>query len=184
MKTTKDWTIYCEKTFNNLRANAHNWGKSKEWDRAITRDFYLGVFDSGNPNFSGLISESALNNKLNKKKTTNDHCYSPQQVGRQVMDQQDIFLENYTKFKNLFFYCTRQIVVTQKENDELSYLTQNDENGFRLLCPTHLKYKQLGIKLYQRPEGKVRWNSAMPVDCNIIEVLPEHTEYEKKFLVV
>ena len=95
-------------------SRAHNWGKSKEWDRAITRDFYLGVFDSGNPNFSGLISENALNNKLNKKKTTNDHCYSPQQVGRQVMDQQDIFLENYTKFKNLFFYCTRQIVVTQK----------------------------------------------------------------------
>ncbi len=49
----KDWTIYCEKTFNNLRANAHKWGQSKEWDRAITRDFYLGVFDSGNPNFSG-----------------------------------------------------------------------------------------------------------------------------------
>ena len=95
----KDWTIYCEKTFNNLRANAHNWGKSKEWDRQSPVTFTSVCLILRNPNFSGLISENALNNKLNKKKTTNDHCYSPQQVGRQVMDQQDIFLENYTKFK-------------------------------------------------------------------------------------
>ena len=63
---TKDWTIYCEKTFNNLNANSHKWGVSSDWDRAITRDFYLGVFDSGNPNPSGQISENAYLNKLKK----------------------------------------------------------------------------------------------------------------------
>jgi hypothetical protein len=46
----KDWTIYCKKTFRNLQFNAEDWGTNPEWDRAITRDFYLGVFDCGNPN--------------------------------------------------------------------------------------------------------------------------------------
>ena len=82
----KDWKVYAEKTFNNLKANSHKWRSSPNWDRAITRDYYIGVFDCGNPNPTGLISENAFNNKLNKIKTVPDHCLSPQFIGRMIMD--------------------------------------------------------------------------------------------------
>ena len=65
----KDWKVYAEKTFNNLKANSHKWRSSPNWDRAITRDYYIGVFDCGNPNPTGMISENAFHNKLNKIKT-------------------------------------------------------------------------------------------------------------------
>ena len=183
-KQQKDWNVYCEKTFNNLRSNAHNWNKTDEWCRAITRDFYLGVFDSGNPNASGLISESAFVNKINGVKTVHDHCYSPQFIGRMVMDNQDMYLNDLETFRKIFFYSCRTIIVTQKENEELSYLTTNDDEGFRVFAPTHLKYKHLGIDLYQRPKGRTQWKYAQPVESNILQVLPEHKLYEKQFLVV
>ena len=62
----KDWKVYAEKTFNNLKANSHKWRSSPNWNRAITRDYYIGVFDCGNPNPTGLISENAFHNKINK----------------------------------------------------------------------------------------------------------------------
>ena len=46
---------YCETTFNCLKANVHNWGKP-EYSRPISRIYYSGVFDCGNPNPTGLIS--------------------------------------------------------------------------------------------------------------------------------
>ncbi len=179
----KDWTIYCEKTYNNLRANRHNWGRSSEWDRAITRDFYLGVFDCGNPNPSGLISENAYVNKMNKGKTTHDHCLSPQFIGRMIMDNQDIYLDDYEKFKEIFWSACRTIIVTQKENESLSFLTTNDQDGYRILVSTDKKYQHLGIKLYEREEGRIHWKYARPIHNNIIEVPQELLEYEKNYLV-
>lgn len=182
-KFSKDWTIYCEKTYRNLQANAISWGTSAEWDRAITRDFYLGVFDSGNPNPTGYISEEALNNKLSGKKTVQDHCYSPQFIGRMVMDNQEIYLSHYEKFKSVFWYACSTILVTQKENENLSDLTINDENGYRVLVPTDKKYNHLGINLYKRFPGKTRWKYSIPEDTNILDVPEELLQYEKQYLV-
>ena len=121
----KDWKYYCETTYNALKANVHNWGKP-EFARPITRIYYIGVFDCGNPNPSGLISESALDNKENKKKVVLDHCLSPQFIGRMILDNPDTYLSDFNRFKNVFWYSTRTIVVTQKENESLSELTEND----------------------------------------------------------
>ena len=114
----KDWKVYAEKTFNNLKANSHKWRSSPNWDRAITRDYYIGVFDCGNPNPTGLISENAFHNKLNKTKTVQDHCLSPQFVGRMIMDNQDKYLSDYETFEKVFWYSCRTIIVTQRENED------------------------------------------------------------------
>lgn len=179
----RNWQIFCEKTYNNMRANAHKWNESDEWNIALARDFYLGVFDSGNPNASGLISEDAYVNKMNKGKTTHDHCLSPQFVGRMILDNQNTYLNDYEKFKTAFWYSCRTIIVTAKENEKLSFLTKNDDDGYKVLVPTHLKYQHLGITLYKREKGKREWKYAQPTHNNVIEVPEELLEYEKRFLV-
>lgn len=179
----KNWKIYCQKTFNNLKANQHEWETSPEWKRAISRDFYLGVFDSGNPNPTGFISEEAYVNKINKKKTVFDHCYSPQFIGRMIMDNRNIYLSDYHKFEQVFWYSCSTIIVVQKENENLSNLTINGDDGYKVLVPTHLKYKELGIKLFKRPEKKNKWIDAQPVETNILNVPQELLEYEKQYLV-
>lgn len=179
----KDWKVNCEKTFNNLNANSHKWGVSHEWNRAITRDFYLGVFDSGTPNPSGLISEDAYVHKMNNGKVTMDHCFSPQFIGRMVMDNREIYLNDYDKFKDIFWHSCKTIIVTPQENIKLSRLTSHTDDGYKVLVPTHMKYKHLNIKLYQRPNGKTAWKYSQPIGSNILEVIPELVEYEKNYLV-
>ena len=184
MKTTKDWQITCKKAFRNLNANDCDWDTCAQWKREITRDFYLAVFDSGNPNPTGLISENAYVSKMNKGKTTHDHYLCPQFIGRMVMDHRDIYLTDYDKFKEVFWYACGTIVVVQKENDDLSALTTNDENGFRILVPTDKKYSHLGIKLYKREGGRIHWKYSRPVgDDHIIDVPEELLEYEMRYLV-
>ena len=57
-RRTNRWEEYCETTYNSLRANVHNWGRP-EFFRPLTRIYYMGVFDCGNPNHTRLISETA-----------------------------------------------------------------------------------------------------------------------------
>ncbi len=179
----RNWQIFCEKTYNNMRANVHKWNESPEWNIALARDFYLGVFDSGNPNPTGLISENAYVNKMNKGKTTHDHCLSPQFVGRMILDNQDTYLNDYEKFKSAFWYSCRTIIVTSKENESLSFLTQNNDDGYKVLVATNMKYNHLDIKLYERESGKKEWKYARPINNNVLDVPEELLEYEKRFLV-
>lgn len=179
----KDWKSYCETTFNSLRSNIHNWGKFKpQYSRPITRIYYYGVFDCGIPNPTGLISESAYQNKLNGEKTVHDHCLSPQFIGRMILDNPEKYLTDYEVFEKLFWKSCSTIVVTAEENIQLSALTENDGDEYTVKVPTNLKYKHLGINLYKRPEGAVRWKNAVPIETNIIETPEELLEYEKLFL--
>lgn len=180
-RNKKDWEVYCEKTFNNLRANAQNWGSCSNWNRALTRDFYLGVFDAGTPNKTGLISEDALFNHVTGKKNQNtlDHCLSPQFVARMILDNPDKYLTDYELFRSIFFECCKTIIVTKGENKNLSLLTENNQGSISVEVPTHLKYKHLGINLYKSVNGK--WNDCVEVD-NIISVPESITEYEKDFV--
>lgn len=179
----KDWKITCKKAFRNLNANACDWNTCDQWKREISRDFYLAVFDSGNPNPSGYISENAYVNKMNKQKTVHDHCFSPQFIGRMVMDNADIYLSDYQKFKQVFWYACTTIVVTQKENELLSYLTDNNNDGLKIKVPTNKKYEHLGIKLYKRDEGRIHWKYSKPTNKSFIEVPQELLEYEKQYLI-
>ena len=178
----KDWKVYAEKTFNNLKANSHKWRSSPNWDRAITRDYYIGVFDCGNPNPTGMISENAFHNKLNKTKTVHDHCLSPQFIGRMIMDNQEKYLSDYETFEKIFWYSCRTIIVTQRENEALSDLTSNRDNKYQVLVPTHMKYNSLNISLYKKHENKTQWKHAQPIESNILDVPEELLEYEKRYL--
>ena len=179
------WEVYAEGTFNNMRANAHNWERSFDDKRKISRDFYYGVFDAGNPNPTDLISEKALENQLNRRASFNtwDHYHCPQFVGRMIMSNQEKYLTDYEEFKKIFLVCTQQIRVTKKENDALSFLTEPDKEDYKVLVSTNLKYNHLGINLYKRQEGKSRWKNSDPVDSNILEVPEELLEYEMRYLV-
>lgn len=178
----KDWKSYCETTYNSLKSNLHNWGDPK-YARPITRIYYIGVFDAGLPNPTGLISENALKNKSVKKKVVYDHCLSPQFISRMILDNPHVYLTSLSKFQEIFLLSCQTILVTAEENLELSYLTSNDGDTYQVKVPTHLKYNHLGIKLYKRPENSVRWNKSVPMDSNILDVPEELKEYEKQFLV-
>lgn len=182
MRTSNRWQEYCETTFNSLRANVHNWGRP-EFSRPITRIYYIGVFDCGTPNHTGFISEAAYHNKLNRKKTVHDHYLSPQFVGRMILDNPDIYLQDFEVFRDIFWKSCATVVVTAEENIQLSLLTTNDGNDYTVSVPTDQKYAHLGINLYRRPDNKHQWNNAQPVSGNSL-YFPEHLiEYEKEFLV-
>ena len=66
------------------------------------------------------------------------------------MDNPDKYLGDYDTFEMLFFLSRTTIKVTKEENDKLIVLTKNDESGYKVFVPTNLKYKHLGIKLYEK----------------------------------
>lgn len=173
----KNWKAYCKTTFNSLRANVDNWG-DPDFFRPITRIYYIGVFDCAQVNHLGLISEAA---KDNPKERTHDHCLSPQFIGRMIMDNPDKYLEDYDVFENLFWLSCSTITVTKDENKRLSMLTENNGIDYKVHVPTDLKYKHLGIKLYQK--NGATWKTAVEYDDNIIPAPSDLLEYEKRFLV-
>lgn len=176
-KHKKNWEAYCQTSFNNMRSNIENWGKP-DYFRPITRTFYINVFDCASVNHLGLISEQAL---LNPTERTHDHCLSPQFIGRMVMDNPEIYLNDYDNFKRIFWLGCSTITVTKKENTALSLLTDNDGYDYKVYVPTNLKYNHLNINLFTRV-GSL-WKNSVPAESNIIDTPQELLEYEKNFLV-
>ncbi len=179
--------VNCKKCFNNLNANLHEWGNGDHvWDRSITRDYYQPVFDCGNPFPTNLISKDALAAWYNREETCTDHCFSPQFMGRYVMDNAEPYLKDYEgKFKPLFRIALTTIQVTARENTLLRTLTKHRNGIFKIKEPSHMKYNHLGIQLYKK-EDKEGWDKARPTSNILNELihLPEEfIEYEKKFLV-
>ena len=173
----KDFKPYSQVCFDALRANVDNWSDPAN-HRPITRIFYDLVFCSGY-NHTGLISEEALNNPTQR---TDDHCLSPQFICRMIMDNPDKYLGDYDTFEMLFFLSRTTIKVAKEENDKLSALTDNKGDTYKVFVPTNLKYKHLGIKLYEK-KGH-RWTSAVECDDNEITQAPSDLlEYERNFLV-
>lgn len=180
-QTKKDWKAYCKTSYNALKANLQDWGKP-EFYRPITRIYYINVFDCGMTNFTGLVSEKALENKIKGKKVVYDHCLSPQFIGRMIMDNPEKYLNEYSVFENLFWESCKTIMVTQEENFALASLTENKGNTYKVYVPTNKKYNELGIKLFFRPNKNGRWTETVPMDTNIIETPQDLLEYEKQFL--
>ena len=174
---SKNWKAYCQTTFNSLRTNVENWGNT-DFFRPITRLYYIGVFDCGQVNHLGLISESAKDTPTER---TFDHCLSPQFIGRMIMDYPDKYLSDYDVFENLFWLSCSTITVTKEENRQLSLLTENDGIDYKVHVPTNLKYRHLDIKLYRK--NGVIWKTAVEYDDNIIPAPSDLLEYEKRFLV-
>jgi hypothetical protein len=174
---SKNWKAYCQTSFNCLQANVKNWN-NPDFFRPITRSFYEQVFSSGY-NHTGLISENAVNNS---KQRTDDHCLSPQFIGRMIMDNPDRYLSDYDIFENLFYLARTSIRITKSENKQLSLLTTNKGGSeYKVYVPTNLKYQHLGIRLYRKIG--TRWDNVVEYDDNILPAPKDLLQYEKRFLV-
>ena len=171
---------YCELSYNSMKAHSHHWG-DPDWTRPLTRVFYNFMFGAGN-NSTGFISESALQNKLNKKKTCQDHYLSPQFIGRMILDNQEKYLCDLETYTKIFTIACSTVEVTVEENSILRQYTSNKDNDYRVFVPTDEKYDKAGIKLCKRPEGKTRWKYAQLTEEKLY--FPDDLiEYEKRFLV-
>lgn len=178
--------IYCQIAFNCLKANLYLWKlypNDKDVLRGVTRPYYDLVHSLSIP--SGFITIKALEEKRNDSKwiLCKDHCYSPQFIARMIMDNPEIYLEDYEKFKKLFYIACTTIDITPEENRALSLLTSNRGNGYKIYVPTDKKYQHLNIQLVKRNYGP-KW-SFKPADSvsNYIQTPQELLDYEKQFLV-
>lgn len=174
----KKWEDFAQSAFDSMKAGLYRWtpDASSSTIRSLTRLLYDQVFCCGEPNKTGYISLAAMENKKNKKSVCTDHCLSPQFVARMIYDNPDVWLNDFEKFKVLFYQCCLTIKVTSEENTKLSKLTENVNGSFTVHVPTHKKYDYLGIKLFHPEKGFVN---------NIFDELvpPELVEYEEKYLV-
>ena len=112
---------YCEGSYLSLKATMHKWG-DPNWTRFLTRIFYNSMFGAGT-NPTGFISDSALQNKLNKEKTCQDHYLSPQFMGRMILDNQEKYLSDLETYTNIFNIACSTVEVTVEENSILRQYT-------------------------------------------------------------
>ena len=170
---------YCEGSYLSLKATMHKWG-DPNWTRFLTRIFYNSMFGAGT-NPTGFISESALQNKLNKEKTCQDHYLSPQFMGRMILDNQEKYLSDLETYTKIFNIACSTVEVTVEENSILRQYTSNKDNDYKVFVPTDQKYERAGIKLCKRPEGKKLWKYAQLTEDKLF--FPDDLiEYEKQFL--
>ena len=177
---------YCRIAFNNLKVNMDEWfihRGCKDTVRAITHSFYNTVHSLSVP--SGLISVEAVEKKkINPQwALCKDHCYSPQFIGRMIMDNPDKYLKNYSNFESIFWDSCKTILVTQEENLSLAALTDNDGDDYKIYVPTNKKYNHLDINLHFRPNKSGRWSETVPLDTNIIDTPKDLLEYERQYIV-
>ena len=135
---------YCRIAFNNLKANVHEWfihRRCKDSVRAITHSFYNTVHSLSVP--SGLISIEAVEKKKidHSWALCKDHCYSPQFIGRMIMDNSDKYLNDYDLYRKLFIMSCTTIIITPEQNRSLSFLTSNRDNDFKIYEHTDKKYQ-------------------------------------------
>ena len=178
---------YCRIAFNSLKANVDEWfmrRNCKDTVRAITHSFYNTVHSLSVP--SGLISVEAVEKKKQEPEWAlcKDHCYSPQFIGRMIMDNSDKYLNNYDLYRKLFIMACTTIIVTPEENRSLSFLTSNRDNDFKIYAHTDRKYQHLNIQLLEKAQGAKWYMKHMKSSSNYIETPKELIEYETQFLVV
>jgi len=180
-KTNQKLEIYCRGAFNGLNAQREYYDPI---DGDIVRYcakciFYSAVFDCQFGK-TGLVSEEAR--YLPDNKRTWDHFNSPQRVGHFVMDNMEIYLNNYEKFRDIFIWACTQILVTKSQNRMLQQLTENKSGkDLKIFVPTDKKYEHVGIKLCKRPGNKGTYKKAIPTD-EIIPIPQEYLNWEKQFI--
>lgn len=178
---------YCRIAFNNLKANVHEWfihRRCKDSVRAITHSFYNTVHSLSVP--SGLISIEAVEKKKidHSWALCKDHCYSPQFIGRMIMDNSDKYLNDYDLYRKLFIMSCTTIIITPEQNRSLSFLTSNRDNDFKIYEHTDKKYQHLNIQLVEKMNGNKWYEKDMKPVSNYIETPKELLEYETQFLVL
>ena len=181
-KTNRKLEVYCRGAFTALNAQREFWDPiDEDIVRYCTKGiFYAAVFDCGFGK-TQLVSEEAR--YLPDKQRTWDHLTSPQRVGHFVMDNMEIYLNDYEKFRDIFIWACTQILVTKPQNTMLRQLTKNNAGeDLKIYVSTDKKYEHLGIKLCKRPEGKRQWKTAKLTDETIF-IPQEYLDWEKQYLI-
>jgi len=142
--------------------------------RYITRCYYEAVGKKS----TGWVSKKAMEPNA---KTTHDHFATPQWIGRFIMDEGDIYLKDFEKFKEITEFASQTIKVTKKENTELAKQSSviSEIDGKNVFIETSLqdKYEEAKIfPLYHKKSG-IGFVFDFPIDFP-----PGLLEYEKKFL--
>jgi len=160
--------------FGLMRSVLEQWKNNDEKlnRRLITRCYYEAVVNKS----TGFVSREAMEPNA---KTTDDHFATPQWIGRFIMDEGDIYLKDFEKFKEITEFVSQTIKVTKKENTKLAKQSSviSEIDGKNVFIETSLqdKYKEAGIfPLYHKKNGFVHY---FPIDFP-----PDLLEYEKKFL--
>jgi hypothetical protein len=158
----------------------HEKKDDKNWVRAITRPWYDLVHSCSTP--TGLITQGAYDLKLKKGIPTKDHCFRPQFVYRYMLDNHEKF-EDYEVFRKWFIMCTSTILVTGKENDNLSLGgTNNRGDEYEIVASTDWQYIFAGLDLYEY-SNETRWqNKTLTHVQNLIEAPQDLLDYEKQFI--
>lgn len=146
---------------------------SKSGMRHICRCFYESIGKTK----TGWESQQAL---LKDSKTTDDHAFIPQFIGRMIMDMGDVYLTDFNKYKELCEFACQTIKVTKSENNLLSKQTptiMDLGDGYTFLeCSIQDKYDELGITLWNKELG------TFAMDGFPITVPQEILDYEAQFL--
>jgi hypothetical protein len=179
--------VYCYRTyldFKNLEV-LDFWNKNRtntDAVRSITRPFYDLVHSLSVP--SGFITERALEKKKQDPKwiLCRDHCYSPQFIYQMLMDNHEIYVNDYDKYFNIFKTACTTIDILSEQNRSLSLLTSNHRGKYKVYVPTDKKYQYLDIKLVKRNYGRMWYKRPADFVSNYINTPQELLEYEKQFL--
>ena len=130
---------------------------------------------------TGLITKSAfLNRRTKGGKYTKDHVYRPQFICRFMLDNHEKF-QHFDDFFPWWLMCCSTVIVTPKENDELSIEgTDNRKGKFILKSRTDEQYSKMGLDLYSYSKES-RWvNKTIEPVSNMIIVPQELQDYEKQ----
>jgi hypothetical protein len=179
--------VYCYRTYLDFKNTEvlDFWEKNRnntDAVRSITRPFYDLVHSLSVP--SGFITEKALEKKRQDPKwiLCRDHCYSPQFIYQMLMDNHEIYVNDYDKYFNIFKTACTTIDILSEQNRSLSLLTSNHKGKYKVYVPTDKKYQYLDIKLLNRNYGRMWYKRPADYVSNYINTPQELLEYEKQFL--
>ena len=156
-----------------MRALLDAWKEDADWlDRRLpTRIFYEAVGATK----TGYVSKAA---RRYPSETTDDHFAMPQWIGRFIMDNGEVYLTDFEKFKEICIFAAQTIRVTKAENKKLSLQTSTiaEIDGINTFIETSVKdkYDEAGILLWSDKEGYL---DEFPLD-----IPKEILEYESLYL--
>mgnify|MGYP006078729507 CR=1 FL=1 len=132
--------------FQSMNANKSYWGND-DYKSTIVDIFYQAVRRvlSKPLVISEEFQEHIDNHSVKKEK---DHCYPPSIIGRCIMDNADLVLNDFELFSQIFDLCSQSTCwVTQEENKILRQQTKVRNGDFYLTCSIKDKYLDAGINL-------------------------------------
>lgn len=152
----------CFTVFNQMKLQLPMWRDDRYANRYVERTFYNGVSIIQ----SKLFSKNARFNPK-KLKVVNEHCFTPQLIGRFIFDNHQIYLNDYDKFREIYIIASTTIKTLDTEN-----ILLRQQNNIPILE----KYKTAKIDLWG-PTGFIKYDSPFPLS------LPnEIIEYDKQII--